>query len=901
MSDMGTTVGAANIRVMPNTKNFSSSLKKFLERMERTHRLDVKLGLDEGDFAGEVRRAVSAAQAVAGDLDIEVDVDSSGTASEARRAKEAAEAAAGKIEIPVDLDRSAVAALSGSLMRVVGAAGAATVAMGGLAPAIAATATAAAAAAGQIAAVGAAMAPAAILSAAGAVGVLKASFSGFGDALQADNLDDFNAAIEQLPASAQEGARALYGLKQSFTDVGQEVQGAFWANISNIGDLANLVEPVRRAMSGLAVDMGNAAAGLVGFVSQGAGLSAVKTLLHGSSSAAGSLSYAFADVLKGIVSVGAAAAPVFADLSAKAAEVASAWGERMTAAFVDGSLQEYFSGAVETARQFGAFMGQLGGIVSGVWSAMNAAGAPFLGTLGQAVQSTNEWVNSAQGMGTLVSFFESMSGAVGALMPVLGSLAGIIGGTVAPAIAEFAEALGPGLQAAVDGVGRTLSAIAPYASAFGSALGAVLSAVGPLLPVIAALVPVLSAAGSAFGVLQSIIPAVTGVLAGLSWPLVAVGAALALLGVAIAQTPGLMEPLKTAFTTLIAAIQPVVQILMQVGQQIIAALMPAFAALVPVIAMIISFVAQVIAALTPILAVIGQLVAAIVGALMPVITALIPVLSLVITVASAIVSALAPIISVVSQVVGAFVRLLGIILGFVAQALAAIISFVTGVVSGFVSMVGSVIGTVAGWVSSVLGFFRSLGSGALSAARSMWSSVSSAFSSGVSSAVSFVASMPGRVLGALGNVGGLLVASGRALIQGFINGIRSMVGAVADAARGVVQAARNFFPFSPAKTGPFSGRGWVLYSGQSLGEAFAQGISDRVADAAAASKELMGAAAGNLNGYRAGVGGVAGAAGLGPTADYSVHIGTVVAADPEKPIKDAQEMQLKARIRGGVA
>ena len=51
-----------------------------------------------------------------------------------------------------------------------------------------------------------------------------------------------------------------------------------------------------------------------------------------------------------------------------------------------------------------------------------------------------------------------------------------------------------------------------------------------------------------------------------------------------------------------------------------------------------------------------------------------------------------------------------------------------------------------------------------------------------------------------------------------------MIGNVKDAAADVVQAARDFFPFSPAKKGPFSGRGWVLYSGKSIGEAFAEGI-----------------------------------------------------------------------------
>lgn len=88
-----------------------------------------------------------------------------------------------------------------------------------------------------------------------------------------------------------------------------------------------------------------------------------------------------------------------------------------------------------------------------------------------------------------------------------------------------------------------------------------------------------------------------------------------------------------------------------------------------------------------------------------------------------------------------------------------------------------------------------------------------------------------------------LAASGRALIQGFINGIRAMIGAVGDAAKAVVDKARAFFPFSPAKEGPFSGKGWVLYSGRSIGQAFAQGMLDERSTVASAAKSLTKAAA----------------------------------------------------------
>lgn len=66
--------------------------------------------------------------------------------------------------------------------------------------------------------------------------------------------------------------------------------------------------------------------------------------------------------------------------------------------------------------------------------------------------------------------------------------------------------------------------------------------------------------------------------------------------------------------------------------------------------------------------------------------------------------------------------------------------------------------------------------------------------------------------------------AGRNLISSFVRGISSMVSAAADAAKRVVKAARDFLPFSPAKKGPLSGRGYPLYSGRAFTKSFADGI-----------------------------------------------------------------------------
>ena len=127
-------------------------------------------------------------------------------------------------------------------------------------------------------------------------------------------------------------------------------------------------------------------------------------------------------------------------------------------------------------------------------------------------------------------------------------------------------------------------------------------------------------------------------------------------------------------------------------------------------------------------------------------------------------------------------------------------------------------GRLSSALSSLLGVLRQR-------ATSSFQSMRDAAVNKALSMIAWVRGLPGRVRSALGNLGGLLRGAGQALIRGFIDGIKGMLGSVKNAAKSVVSAARDFFPFSPAKEGPFSGRGYTTYSGRALVEGFQRGIA----------------------------------------------------------------------------
>ncbi|GGW41380.1 hypothetical protein [Streptomyces xantholiticus] len=148
---------------------------------------------------------------------------------------------------------------------------------------------------------------------------------------------------------------------------------------------------------------------------------------------------------------------------------------------------------------------------------------------------------------------------------------------------------------------------------------------------------------------------------------------------------------------------------------------------------------------------------------------------------------------------------------------------------------------IAGFVGSVAGFGRRV-------------------AGTVGNMIGMFQRIPGELRRAFGGLGSMLWNSGRALIGGFIGGILSRISEVASAASRVVAAARSYFPFSPAKKGPFSGTGWTLYSGRAISEALAAGIRSREGVVSSAVSGLMAGAHSGIPDVGSGVPGWAQAA-----------------------------------------
>lgn len=100
--------------------------------------------------------------------------------------------------------------------------------------------------------------------------------------------------------------------------------------------------------------------------------------------------------------------------------------------------------------------------------------------------------------------------------------------------------------------------------------------------------------------------------------------------------------------------------------------------------------------------------------------------------------------------------------------------------------------------------------------------------------------LPGKIMSALGNLGSTLYNSGVSLVRGFWDGIRATWDWLVGQVKGLMGGLRNLWPFSPAKDGPFSGRGYVTYSGKALMTDFGKGIISGADSARRAAENALG-------------------------------------------------------------
>ena len=406
------------------------------------------------------------------------------------------------------------------------------------------------------------------------------------------------------------------------------------------------------------------------------------------------------------------------------------------------------------------------------------------------------------------SLMQAIQPALNAILPLIGQLGEKLIQSLQPALqliipalqrfavmatqlfTEVVKAIQPVIDRLIPLIGQAIMALTPILTQMGEALLASLGQIGqhlaPLLPMIVQ-----------FGtqIMQALAPVGEQLMNQLVPALAQLGAAV------MAMLPQIMEvfrQLGEMLLQLVPVFGQIVAVVVDLGTQVLAALMPAIQGLLPVLAAIVGAVAGVVVVLvTSLIPVFASVVQAVVPLITTLIDILVPAIQAVLNVVTTVVQAIVPIVQgALNIVVGIIKTVTAIIKGDwsaawegIKQIVAGVWEVIKGIVVGAINIVSSIITNAVNLIRSI---WDAAWNGIGRIVSTIWEGIKNGVSAGINTVVGFFRSMGSDIIGVVRGIPGQMISIGRDIVGGIASGIRNAAGAVMDAARSVVNALPDF-------------------------------------------------------------------------------------------------------------
>lgn len=483
----------------------------------------------------------------------------------------------------------------------------------------------------------------------------------------------------------------------------------------------------------------------------------------------------------------------------------------------------------------GKFFTSLGPMVRDGTSAFLTLGKAASDEFGQLAGVLNGFAGEFRAMVERITSDGSFKAGITGLSQVVSSLLSALVKVFEAGVRVMAQIGGP-LAALIDSIGNALVALMPVLGTITVLFATVLTqALDSIIPIVNALLP-------SFQMLASIIGQLL------------VGALQALEPILTAAAQILNDVLLVALKAIQPAIEPLVGFLVEFGTIVGQFLVDAFKMLQPLIADLAEFFTQLIVALTPLLPSLLQLARVIFAALLDVLSKILPpliklaqvVLPILIDIVEIAVPVIVSLVRILGEIIEPLANIVGFIIDAVMPSFTALMDLIQAVWPSIEGIIRGVLNVIVGLIQAVLGLITGDWSKAWDGIKLIfsgaWEAIKSSLVGAITVLIELVTGIPGAILSALGNLAGLLFDAGASIIRGLIDGIKSMFQSALNWVGSLISDIRDFFPFSPAKTGPFAGRGYTLYSGRALVADWAKGISQATPAALSAVEDLMSAA-----------------------------------------------------------
>lgn len=611
-------------------------------------------------------------------------------------------------------------------------------------------------------------------------------------------------ALKNLSPEARSFVLELQRMKPALDELRLDVQDRLFKGLdSSLANLGKATLPAVRtaalSFSGTFNEMARSAAkGATSLSQQGV----VGQALKSSSGAFANLSKVPGQVLVSIVRLVNAGGPLLGRLTDRVADAATNISKKLATAQQSGGLKKAVDDAAKALAQLGRIASNVFGALGNIFSTASAAGGGLFGSLEKVTQALEDLTATTGFKDTLTALVQTGQ---------------VLLTTILPVLAQAFQAIGPVIQELALPVQRIIMLLGDE-----------------LADIITVLAPILEQVALAFGNL-----------------LIALSPLIAAAGDLITAILPVLVPLFEAVNEIIVALTPIIALL---ATELVDALMPVIVALIPVITELAEFIAQVAVAIAPLVEELVPLIVDLFTDWAPVITgvleALTPLLGKILDFVAFLVEQLVPaiirVIDWVKQMGDRYRELVGDVIDKVLlPALRSVRDFLNGdyaaawqgaknvAVTAGLGIASSVRSTTddvrRNFIKLSISLPQMIGDGLRK--------VEGLFSGGgiIRAAGRLVAMVVARI----SDANGALFRAGQQLMISLGEGILSKINDAVSAAASAVSKISKYFPHSPAQLGPFSGRGYPLYSGQAIMESLAEGITSRTGVVGAAMNSAL--------------------------------------------------------------
>lgn len=704
-------------------------------------------------------------------------------------------------------------------------------------------------------------------------------------------------AMARLAPAAREVVRTLLALQPAWEDMQRAVQQQLFAGVAqDLRELsASILPSVRAGLVGVAGVLNTQIRAAIDQLSTAETRIRLDQIFANTETTLDNFTSGIKPLIRALLDVAEVGSKVIADITKGAGDSIKRFADQISAMAESGQLEQIINAGIDVLKQLGRAAADVAGIFKGIFSAADAAGGSGIFGL---LDRLNELVNSAAGQTALTRLFESLGRIGDALMPVLLALGQALA-QVAEAVGDIAVAFAPSLTELVLSLGSALASLTPAFTVLTPLIRTIASGLEPLATIITNLVTAAAPGLNAFlqglvAGLEALVPAAAPVGQALGAIARALAPLLPLIGQVLADV---LTAAATLLSGVAAALGPLIKVVSEAATTFAAQFLPVLQKLarqlLPVLINAGIEIARAFAPLIPVIAEVGQIIAERLALALPSLIAafvkLVPyVAQFATTLGQTLLTALEMLMPHLPELIDsglklaiAFTQLTLAIAPFLPQLIEiGLLLLQAALNSGLLELslnaMIAVLNIVSPLISSLSGLLDNAQK-AFGKVKEAVGKMSSAASDGIRSTLDKIKEIPGKITSALGDMGNLLYRAGRNVVQGLIDGIKSMFGALGSTASSLAGTIRDYLPFSPAKKGPLSGRGNPYFSGQSISRLVAEGVRANLGVVSDAAGDLAGRFSGPLAVNLPSLGGVSATqlAAPEPTTVYAEWVGGV--------------------------